>query len=90
MVTETVVQGETHCHPPTKGGVLGKQTHRISVVDLPGRLTLLEDFNIKSNISESKIPMNFSNENPEVFHNEKGPFSYVVAHLRLAWQEKSG
>lgn len=58
-----VVEKNTYFHLPTKGRVPGKQTHRISIAYLPGRLIFLEDFNINSNMSESKIPMNFSVEN---------------------------
>lgn len=53
------MEKKAYFHPPTKGRVPGKQTDRISIVYLPGRLMFLEDFNIKSNMSESKIPMNF-------------------------------
>lgn len=62
-----VVEGETCCHPPRRSSVLGKQTHRRSPVDLSGRCIFLKDFNIKSNMAERKISMNFSNENLEAF-----------------------
>lgn len=50
--------GEEEClfSPFHKSKVPGKKTHRMSIVYLPGKVILLKDFNIKSNISKSKIP----------------------------------
>ena len=86
--------GEEYLFSPFhESKVPGKQTHRISIVYLPGKVIFLEDFTVKSNMSKSKIPMNFSVENLESFRD----FSYMAAqgsthsfHPRLTFMAKLG